>query len=240
MRYRLIVLTHGDCAPLEATLASFAAHVTPAPESCVLVYDGPELYGALSPHPNLSAVETEIPWTIATMPEGRQGGFCAATRRAWSFGGGENALSHQEHDHVFYLEHDFLFLRRVDLRDLAAPLDSNKRLAQMALMRDAVSEEEHAAGGLFELRRSGYQQLASFLPGPSGAPVEYLEHTAYLTTNPSLMRRDWMADHPWPDYPQQCEGRFGIDLVADGWRFGAWGEGEPWVRHAGVRTGFGY
>jgi hypothetical protein len=235
MRYSLVVLTHGDCAPLEATLLSFATHVTPRPASCVLLYDGPQLYGHGTPHPKLAPV-SDHPWLIATTE--RQRGFCEATRIAWSLAIGHNPG--EEHEHVFYLEHDFLFERPVDLRDVAQVLDSNQRLCQMQFMRDAVSEEERAAGGLHALRRAGYEPVEAFLPGPSGQPLRWLEHQMYFSTNPSLMRRDWMEAHPWPSYPRECEGRFGLDLVAAGHRFGVWGQGEAWVRHAGVRTGFGY
>lgn len=236
MRYRLVVLTHGDCVPLERTLRSFVEHVTPAPFDAVLVYDGPELYGAASPAPNIGVVDTV--WTIATTPS--RGGFCAATKRAWDLASRE-VVPELDVDHVFWLEHDFDFLRPVDLRDLAHVIDRRAtHLAQMALMRDAVNPDERDAGGLYQLRRAGYEHVMDFVPGPSGANIDYLEHRLYFTTNPSLMRRDWMAAHPWPDYTSECEGRFGLDLVADGWSFGAWGNGEPWVGHAGVRDGFGY
>ena len=64
-----------------------------------------------------------------------------------------------------------------------------------------------------------------------------------FTTNPSLMRRQFMAENPWPaEYDQRCEGLFGIDLRERGYSFGAWGSGEPWVRHLGRRdrSGWGY
>lgn len=240
MRYRLVVLTHGDCAPLEATLQSFAQMVHPAPQDAFLIYDGPELYGLGSPHPRLGAVMPEGgPWAIMTTGGL---GFCGATRLAWRAAVGHTDPPASTHEHVFYLEHDFRFTRPVDLRALADVLDHAPGLCQMQLMRDAVSEEERAAGGLFELRRAGYTERILLETG-AGATRELARfqlHRMYLTTNPSLMRRDWMAANPWPDYPEQCEGRFGLDLVEQGWAFGVWGDGSPWVTHAGVRTGFGY
>jgi hypothetical protein len=152
-----------------------------------------------------------------------QRGFCGATRELWA------GAAAGWCDYVFYLEHDFEFLRPVDLTQLAVVLDANPALAQMALMRDAVNAEEKAAGGLYESR-----------PGQYAKRDGWLEHSAYLTTNPSLMSAEFMRRNPWPDYPDRCEGRFGIDLLDAGYRFGAWGTGEPWVRHIGERTGFGY
>ena len=213
MNYRLVLLTHSDAPTLDDTIASFAAMVTPAPSSRAIVHDG-------SGDWRVPAID-DLPWLITD--GGTPRGFCATTRDAWDYG------SRAEEPFVFYLEHDFTVTCPLDLRPLAAVLDSNRMLAQMALMRDAVNTEEKAAGGLFESR-----------PGQYADRGGWLEHTAYLTTNPSLMRREFMAENPWPEYESECEGRFGIDLVARGYTFGVWGAGEPWVEHTGARTGFGY
>lgn len=217
--YRLIVLTHGRSETLQATLDSFYEHVSPAPIDGFMVCDG------CSP---------PLSWPYRyTIPSPRAG-FCGACRIGWY------EAAWPDVDFVFWLEHDFTFERDVQLYDVADVLDADPMLAQMALMRDAVNEQEKAAGGLYESRAGEYEmRWGNPTPGDEWAP-QWLEHRSYFTTNPSLMRREFMAENPWPTYPSECEGRFGIDLLERGYSFGVWGDGEPWVAHAGVRTGFGY
>lgn len=229
--YRLVLLTHGDAPHLDRVLEAFAANVTPVPIDRVCVIDGP---GRVPP------VEPLGPWRIVALPE--QSGFCAATREAW------HEACEPGPEHVFWLENDFVIDRPVHLPDLGMVLGNYKGLAQMALMRDAVNEQEKAAGGLFESRFADY--TARLDGGTVDAahayePVPPLhlwhEHRAYFTTNPSLMRREFMVDHPWPaTETSECEGKFGLKLAAHGWRFGVWGDGSVYCRHVGVRSGFGY
>jgi hypothetical protein len=203
MDYTLLVLTHGKSPTLDGTLASFLEHVLPAPTESLVVCDGPG--------PGQSLSETQL-------------GFCEATRRAWAI------AAEAPTSHVFWLEHDFRFDRDVDLAELAAVLDVDRELAQMALLRQPVNEAERAAGGLVE-SRPGQFELQDGL---------WMRQRSFFTTNPSLMRTTFMLGNPWPAYPDQCEGRFGIDLIERGYAFGMWGAGEPWVSHFGVRDGFGY
>ena len=223
VNYTLILITHGDAPTLGHTLESFAEMVTPAPTERICCIDGE---GSLPPIEPLGAWEIHAGRT--------QEGFCVNTRRAWNI---VNSLD----GYVFYLEHDFEFTRPVDLTHLAGVLDENPQLAQMALMRDAVNAEEKAAGGLYESRPGQYEPRLTDLPFTSEfTQVPWLEHRSYFSTNPSLMTAEFMRRNPWPDYPERCEGLFGIDLLERGYRFGVWGTGEPWVRHIGQRTGTGY
>lgn len=215
MNYRLVVVTHGAALNLDRVLSAFLKNARPAPTDLVAVVDGP---GRLPPVEHL--------WRIKQHP--RQLGFCETLVTAWA------AASEPGVDYVFWLENDFLLTRYVELEMLAAELDADLQLAQMALMRNAVNSDERRAGGLYESRRDQFDRRF----GPSGFPS--LRHTAYFTTNPSLMRRDFIAANPWPDYPSECEGKFGIDLVDRGYRFGVWGDGSPWCTHVGDRDGFGY
>lgn len=298
MNYRLVVLTHRNAEPLPTTIRSFADHVSPRPSSVLLRWDRPTVLdpaGMAAGIREYLACAVYSDWHTAA-------GFCESSKRAWAIAVSGMGIPHPlaeeaAYEHVFWLEHDFVFTRNVDLRDLAAVLDTNQGstvavpehmpgnpsstgltgykttvggLAQMALMRNAVNNQEKAAGGLFESRPGQYMArgtacsgcggelawVTTTPPGYSGwacttlggcshpplapAPV-WLEHRSYFTTNPSLMRRAFMAEHPWPDYPDQCEGRFGIDLIQAGYSFGVWGDGSPWVEHIGAaRTGFGY
>lgn len=216
LNYRLAVLTHGRSADLVSrALASFDAHVTPAASAGTLVYhDGP--IGDETTASNNGHI-------ISTM---KQQGFCAATADLWRYASEPGA------DYVFWLEHDFEFVRDVDLRDLATVLDADHTISQLSLMRDAVNERERAAGGLFE-SRNGAENWERHSWG-------YIQSDYVWTTNPALIRRAFMVDNPWPDYPDQCEGRFGIDLSQRGYRGGVYGDGSVYCRHVGVRDGFGY
>lgn len=217
LNYLLVLLTHGRHGPadtLERTLASFLERVTPRPVRVYLHQDGPG-----SPH---FYGEGGFPWPITFAVSEPQVGFCAATAKAWKF------AAESPCEHVFWLEHDFEFVRDVDLRDLVAVLDADPMLAQMALCRDAANEAERAAGGLVESRPGEFE--------PRGT---YLEHRCWWTTNPSLIRRDFMVENEWPE-GAECEGRFGIELRERGYRFGLWGDGSVGVEHVGVRTGKGY
>lgn len=233
MKYMLVVITHGiDSNPLNRTLMSFRSCVQPEPVAGYMHADGEHAenhsYAAVGRHAWTS-------WTLgsAFIPSG----FCRSARDSW-----REAAASSDVDYVFWLEHDFIFRRSIDLRPLAEVLDANRHLAQMQLMRDPVNEREVAAGGLFESRPGQYvprwRGEDATDEGP-GAPAWH-EHRSYITTNPCLMRREFMAEHPWPNHADQCEGKFGLELLEAGFSFGVWGDGSPYVEHIGERNGFGY
>lgn len=211
--YALTLLSHGNSPTIKASVESFAEHVSPRPTRLIAILDGP---GTLPP------VEPLGSWTIDESAHSE--GFCAATRRAWTHGANSGC------EFVFHLEADFLFLRRVDLTQLAAVLENTRELAQMALLRQPVNDAERIAGGLVESRPGQFEKQDG----------GWLKQRSFLTTNPSLMRTEFMHRNPWPNYHEYCEGRFGIDLIKFGYSFGMWGDGEPWVDHIGVRDGHGY
>ncbi len=213
LNYRLIVVTHGDAPNLERVLASFEALVTPTPRERVLVVDGP---GRVP----IGMDDWEI-WGAS-----RQAGFCATYERVW------RAARSTKLPFVFLLENDFLFLRPVELAPIAGLLHTID-LAQVALVRQAVNEQEKAAGGLIESRPGQFTAREH-----EGHP--YLEHTAFFTSNPCLFRSSLARVQPWPDVPEFCEGHYGIQLRDEGYRFAFWGDGSPWVEHVGVRDGSGH
>lgn len=230
MRYRLIVLTHGENDCLLDAVQSFHEHVTPHPVDAYLHRDGDAS--------RWNEVTSPWPWFHGHDLPAR--GFCHATRQAWQF-----AQSPGDHDYVFWLEHDFVFTRDVNLAEMAHVLDGDRMLAQMALMRNAVNDVERSAGGLFESRQGEYVERHHEIDtlrddSPWTDYRSWLEHRSYFTTNPSLMRRDFMQANPFPSIEKECEGLYGLGLVEQGYHFGVWGNGEPWVRHIGARTGFGY
>lgn len=232
LAYRLVVLTHGAKDTLTAALQSFADRVTPQPYEVVIHADGSIAADRAYELAGTFGRDFSKRWVLSQDDE--QQGFCGATRQAWCEGAAPGV------DHVFYLEHDFIVTRHVDLAALAAELDRDHRIGQMSLMRNPVSPDEQRAGGLYEHRRDDFTPRGPMDQEIVGLTVPtWLEHRAYVTTNPSLMRREFMAGNPWPDYPDQCEGRFGLDLIGRGYRFGVWGDGTPWVEHVGYRDGNG-
>ena len=51
------------------------------------------------------------------------------------------------------------------------------------------------------------------------------------------MRRSFMAEHPWPDHAEFCEGKFGLELLAQGFSGGVFGDGSVYVHHLlGIAT----
>lgn len=225
--YRLAVLTHGRMGTLDAALESFFAHVTPRPSQVCVYADG------VLPSMRRSWQERERRNGVELRAGPVQQGFCAATGQLWRW------ATEGDVPYVFWLEHDFMIERPVDLRELAAVLDADRSIAQMALVRGPVSPVEEEAGGLIESRPGEFDLRAIMVA--DGVRVPWLRHRSFFTTNPSLMRTDFMRENPWPvDGQAQCEGHYGIDLVQRGYEFGYWGAGEQWVDHIGVRTGIGY
>lgn len=229
MIYRLVCLTHGESKTLEYTLESFYEKVSPHPESTVIACDGP---GEIYIPSWLSNGDAGNFW-------GKQLGFCGAVRELWQVAtnGTKNGPYYMgDLGFVFWLEHDFVFEKKVDLRPMAVTLAINARLAQMSLMRAPVNPDEFAAGGVMQqhkARGSDFMKRSTY-------GSNWMEQNAYFTTNPSLMSVSFMRQNPWPAYTKECEGKFGIDLKSRGYTFGVWGNGETWVRHIGERTGFGY
>lgn len=221
MRYRLIVLTHdGDKTTpmLLDTLGSFEEMVTPKPTHRVLIEDGPRKEGIEEWHG--SRIWGNVP-----------GGFCQACELGWM------EAAHPGVDYVFWLEHDFLFRRPVDLRELALGLSQNPLVSQMSLMRQAVNEREIRAGGVVGSLGGEGGFAPRFVQGDRRSM--FLEQGIYWTTNPSLFPRKLAVEQPWPSGPN-CEGKLTIQLRQEGYSFGVWGSGEPWVSHVGERTGHGY
>jgi hypothetical protein len=237
-RYRVACLTHGhEEEPLRETLESFEEFVTPAPLDWIIAQDGPG-YWTIPEHFSGYAGQ---PWV-------GQVGFCEATRRLWEMASKSRELNYGKRGQaffipdpppfIFWLEHDFRFTRPLDLEPLAAQLEADPTLSQMALMRGPVNPEEEAVGGLIGKHADEFEQDWTNLPDRSEAyPFLRWRH---FTTNPSLMRTAFMREEEWPSHGPACEGLFGLRLADSGYHGGVWGSGEVWVEHTGVRTGKGY
>jgi hypothetical protein len=214
--YLLAIPTNGRPC-LRETLESFRQHVSPSPRGVLVFQDGCQVEPFAGTTPWNS-----VAW--AAFGSSEPVGFCRATSLLW------HEASRAELDFVFWLEDDFLFLRDLELRPLAEVLFEQPRLSQMALMRGPANSDEELAGGVI-----------------AAAPQAYRFHETWVesrrnhSTGCSLMRRAFMEANPWPfEYGSECEGQFSLDLLASGFSFGVWGQGEAWVEHVGQRAGFGY
>ncbi len=233
MDYRLVILTHGDSATLEETLWSFLRNVKPLPSEAVLVYDGKDFDFTRAGDAPYAITDQ---WTL--VETGGPRGFGGATARAWAY-----AAVDPGPEFVFWLEHDFTFNWPVHLDPIARILNEFPSLAQMALLRQPVSADEIKHGGYLNIP----SRLDMYVPQETllrfkidddyvNESVDWFQHNAYWTTNPSLFKRQICVDHKWrPDIPNS-EGHFGIELLRErpDTTFGVW------IEHTGIRDGKGY
>ena len=156
-------------------------------------------------------------------------GFAGAYKHAW-----ESLVGVKER-YVFSTEDDLIIERPVNLDDMAAVLDANPHIAQMALRRQAWNTAEEQAGGVVETNPDAYDDKYDGLD-------HWLEHRLFFTTNASLFRTE-LCERGWPE-GAESEGRFSADLFTDpDVRCGYWGArtDPPWIRHVGnQRAGTGY
>jgi hypothetical protein len=207
----LVVITDGRFDFLHATLQSLNYYVMWPWVRRVMVDDsGDQAYGKL--------LATTFP-SFEHVHHAERRGFAGAVRSAWEAASGC--------EYVFHLEDDFRFIRLVDLVRLRDVLAEHPHLIQMALLRQPVTPEEHAAGGLMQVHRGAYAQRSA-----DGA--FWIEHRRFFTTNPSLVPR-WVTLRGFAE-PPGAEGRFGEMLFAEDPRLRSafWGSGETWIEHLGV------
>lgn len=222
MNYALAFLTqHGREYEAAETLASFERAVTPKPVVAVCHTDGP---GVSNP----PFLYESMGWISSHAT--KQEGFCRATATLWNAVAGLDTVV----DWVFWLEDDFRFIRAIDLLDIAHVMTEEPALAQMAFMRQPCNTDEVRAGSYIAVNPDAYRKKGS-------GNVAWFEHSHHWTTNPSLIKREVIAAHAWPENTY-CEGYFGSQIQRDrsGTSFGIWGVGDPWIEHFGVRRGSGY
>lgn len=154
-------------------------------------------------------------------------GFCGAIQVGWEAVKGS--------EYIFHLEDDFTFNEPVYLYDMAAVLEHETQLVQLALLRQPVNEDEAKAGGLIQLWPNEYQEMA-------WGGFHWVEHRLFFTTNPSLYRGS-LIDVGWPGSPA-CESAFTEKVKrVDTAVFAYWGRKDdpPKVHHIGDnRVGEGY
>jgi N-terminal domain of galactosyltransferase len=163
-------------------------------------------------------------WDVIAM--GRPQGYVRATRNAHyhAIGSGQ--------PWIFHLEDDFLMNEQIDLWAMQAIMGAHPELCQLSLKRQPWYEPEVAAGGIIEVRPAAFTQRDG-----------YVEHRAYWTSNPMLVRRSFIAANEWPGEPNS-ELRFGRQIFRDSNLYGGiLGEIEdpPRVHHIGAeQAGYGY
>lgn len=152
-------------------------------------------------------------------------GFDGVYRRIWE------AIAGYGLPWAFVVEEDFTFDRDVDLSSMQRVMNDRPHLVQMALRRQAWSRPELAAGGIIEMAPDRYEDHPT-----------HLEHREFFTTNPTLLRRDFVTHNPWPR-GAGSELRFAREVFRnESLRSGYWGArtDDPWIIHHGERTGSGY
>lgn len=155
-------------------------------------------------------------------------GYTPAVRRLWGY------LDRRATGRfVFLAEDDFIYDRDVDLSEMAATLNREPRLAQLALLRGPAYPREMTGDGILGWPRDSFTSLG-----------DRIEHRLFWTMNPSLFRRDRIVKHDWPGVASS-ERVFGDNLLRDpSTRFAFVGDGEPWITHIGetraVAGGAGY
>lgn len=226
-RYLLTMTTSGRRECFDRTVDSFSRMVFPAPAAIYIWDDGRKtgVQQDLSDTP-LHAPDVRVEGTR------RAKGFCEATAQCWDAADSAYASV----PWAFHLEDDFEIVRAIDLEEIAHVMSLEPNLKQMALMRDAVNERERLAGGLVLSRPGEFTRMGA------GGGTTWLRHRSYWTTNPSLFRTRFAHEFPWPRREQHCEGIFTHELLAAMPQavFGAWGVGDAWCHHIGVRAGSGY
>jgi hypothetical protein len=138
--------------------------------------------------------------------------------------------------HVWWHEDDFILTRDVDVSAMAGTLDAERDLVQLALRRQPWNDAERAAGGIVEQHPDQFYEVWD-------RGRVWLEHRRFFTTNPHLIRAEWLTETQWPEGPES-EGRYSLSLFAGGrLRCGFWGarDSGEWCEHIGhERVGTGY
>jgi hypothetical protein len=215
----LIVITAGRRTYLERTLASFGERVHGDFAHRLILDDSGD--GEYATWLKENYPDFEIHSTPGRI------GYTKAIRRAWVLERHRGGAPY-----VMHLEEDFVFDRDVDVAgDMIAVLESDRKLAQVALLRGPFFPPELDAGGIVEEDPGAYEHRNGVRP--------HLVHRKFFTTNPCIYRRSLLR-LGWP-LAAHSESVFTRTLVRRGYSFALVGDGEPWVTHIGVeRTNHGY
>jgi hypothetical protein len=209
MKVALIVITDGRWDYLQQTLDSAFAALNYDFSQRLIVDDS----GVKSFTPEVEG--------FVTVKNSQRLGLAKAIQTAWDH-------LDPATDYVFHLEDDFIFPQPVDVEHMIALLKDTfdeDKLAQMALMRQPWSPEEHAAGSIYNMHPESYT-----------IHDEYFSHSRLFTFNPCVYPMEVTA------YGAGLESEVTERLLADGWRFAYYGHPDdpPKTLHIGVRRSQGY
>ncbi|WP_074848191.1 hypothetical protein [Gordonia westfalica] len=138
-------------------------------------------------------------------------------------------------DYTLFVEEDFQFIADVDLKELTDILDTERDLAQIALLRDPFYDYE--TDGVLEGLEVCRQRLEAL--GKHRVIEDRGDHIAQdlvHTTNPAVWRREAWLDG-WPQQPDS-ERVKSTQLRQQGWKFG-WMKTQT-LLHTGQHEGTGY
>lgn len=152
---------------------------------------------------------------------GPRKGLAGAVQTLWSHAVGVDA------DYLFHLEDDWLFNGPVDV-DVMRRLVDEHSLAQLVLQRQALTPEEHRAGGV-------------------AAHAHWVQHDGWVeqhdifSLNPCLIPR-WVLNVGWPSGPLGVGNESGMTARLSDARWGFLGEKvqPPHVTHIGERRSDGW
>ena len=173
-----------------------------------------------------------LEWTYQEMDEQvhhqTRRGLGGAVKSAWT-----TALEH-DITHVWHQEDDQVILNEMDLRPLAALLESHPNLAQVAIKRTAYSPEEHAAGGIVEAFPHFYTECTD-------GNVTWLETDHLFVFSPSLIPRH-VIELALANTDTFLEDNVTAALWAHGYRSCYWGAmyDPPLSDHIGSERSRGY
>jgi len=153
-------------------------------------------------------------------------GFARSMSRAWAYLSDSNG-------YIFHLEDDFEFIYHPPVSEMCDLLERWPSLAQVALLRQPVNDEEVDAGSIFALHPGEYRQVWDGV-------AEWVDHARWFTLNPCLYRAD-VTRRSWP-LGRNSEWTFSRRIYRGSVRGAYWGklDDPPRVRHIGIRSGHGY
>jgi len=164
-------------------------------------------------------------------------GYSKAMQKVWQ-------VARELDSRVFLLEEDFVFVEDFDITWLHEILDANKRLAQVALLRQPWYPNELARGVMDAQQQRVDAERGIIRRSPTAwvwhdYPHTFRSHDAGFTCNPSLLNKA-VFDIDWPD-GKWTETAMGNTLIARDFRF-AWmpvpgGRHGAFTKHVGATRG---
>ena len=220
MKICSVVVGDGRIQYLRQAVASYHKSVINADDYLIMINDtGDSGYARV--------LDDEFPeFKIIHHPERR--GLGGAVRSAWTEAVKTGC------DFVFHVEEDFIFPDEIDAFDLVKLLVSRPHLAQMCLVRNAVNDQESAAGGMLHVDPSRYTEC-------SNGQVDWLEQSSLFSFNPALISIG-VIEHALHTATDFLERDVTDVLTPQGYAFGLLGKmsDDPRCIHIGTQHSSGY